>query len=248
MIHRFLVAASAIALLGAATPPAPPVAASDPAILFGAREGVRQISLSPSGERVAFIAPGKGQSNALFIAEAAGGRAPTRVFTADGKPARLTECHWLTEKRLVCTLYMLLTNLQADQIWPGMRIIALDTDGGNPRMVSVQGTPDDLGVTLTGGDIVDWLPGEDGALLVSRYYMPQSKLNTRFVETRQGLGVDRVDTTDLQTRTVELPKMHGMSYLSDGHGNVRIMGVVEQAAGVDSGRISWYYRPKGGHE
>src|SRR3954453_5902112 len=111
MIHRFLIAASAAALLVAAAPPSPaPASASDPAILFGAREGVRQISLSPSGDRVAFIAPGEGQSNALFIADGAGGKAPTRGFSADGKPGRLTECHWLTEKRLVCTVYLLLTN------------------------------------------------------------------------------------------------------------------------------------------
>src|SRR3954469_17944862 len=103
MINRFYAAASVAALLGVATAPtaaqAPAAAAApgDPAILFGAREGVENISLSPGGTRIAFIAPGPGQGNLLFVADAAGGSAPVVALRASGDPERITDCGWVSD-------------------------------------------------------------------------------------------------------------------------------------------------------
>jgi acetyl esterase/lipase len=250
---KFLTGAAALALLvlsASASQSMQAAAVSDPAALFAAREAVRQISLSPSGKRIAFIAPGEGQGNALYTADVEGGKPPQLVFSADGKPERLTECNWVSETRLVCTVYLLLDQIQAGQIWPATRVLALDADGSNPKLLSVAGTPDDLAVTLAGGEIVDMLAGEGGSVLMTRNYVPQSKMNTRFIETREGLGVDRVDTSSVQSKSIEPPKMHAFGYISDGRGTIRMMGVndVAGATGVSSGRATWYYRPNGSHD
>src|SRR3982750_4906844 len=110
MINRFYAAASVAALLGVAAAPTAaqaPAAAGDPAILFGAREGVEDISLSPGGTRIAFLAPGPGQGNLLFIADAAGGSAPVVALRASGDPERISDCGWVSDTRLVCDVYML---------------------------------------------------------------------------------------------------------------------------------------------
>ncbi|MEA3034776.1 MAG: hypothetical protein QOH04_535 [Sphingomonadales bacterium] len=250
MFARLVAAAWAVVFLGAAAPAAAPSMPSDPAALFGAREAVRGIGLSPSGRRLGFIGPAEGQGNALFVADVEGGKPPQRIFTADGRPGRLTDCYWVSETRLVCRIYLLLDKIQAGQIWPATRLLAVDADGSNPKLLSVEGTPDDLGVTLGGGEVVDWLPGERGAVLMTRNYVPQSKMNTRFVETRQGLAVEQVDTATLHSKPVEPPKMHAFGYVSDGHGTIRLMGVEEVAGatGVSSGRATWFYRPKGSRD
>lgn len=241
MIGRIVAAPIALLALCAAAPPA------DPAVAFGARPGIVHISLSPSGRRVAFVAPGEGQAASLFIADAAGGKAPQRAFTADGKPERLRECNWVSETRLVCKLRMVLDQAIAGQVLDAERWIAVDADGANPKLLSRSTRPDDLGVAFGGGEIIDWLPEEEGAVLMAREYVPERKIGTRFEDKREGAGVDRVDTATVAARPVEPAKQHAAEYVTDGHGTVRIMGVQEMAGstGYDRGRYSYFYRQKG---
>lgn len=242
-MFRPLSAASAFVALTAAMP----LGAAEPAELFGARPGIAQISLSPRGDRVAFIAPGEGQGTVLYTADVAGGKPPTRVFAADGKPERLQECEWVSDARLVCTLRMVLDQAIAGQVVDATRLIAVNADATNPKMLSRATRFDDQGVAFGGGEIIDWLPGEDGAVLMTREFVPERKIGTRFEDTREGGGVDRVDTATLAAKPVEPPKQHSFSYVTDGHGNVRVMGVQEKAGatGYDRGRISYFYRLKG---
>jgi acetyl esterase/lipase len=242
MIHRLFAAFALLFILSAAgTPP-------DPAVAFGAREGIQQISLSPSGRRIAFIAPGPGQSTLLYTAESLSGEAPRRALTADGRPERLTSCGWVSETRLVCTLFMLLETVAGSmgEIIPATRIIAVDVDGRNAKMLSRPIKPDDLYVTLGGGSVIDWLPGDDGAVLLGRQYVPERKIGTLVEDKREGYGVDRIDTVSLAAKPVEPPKRQAIDYISDGHGNIRIMQTreVAGATGYDSGRVSFFYRSR----
>ncbi|HYE29522.1 MAG TPA: S9 family peptidase [Allosphingosinicella sp.] len=233
-------AALALLFLVAAAPP------DDPPAAFGAREGVLDVALSPSGEKIAFIAPAAGRGTALYTGSTSGGVAPKRALTADGKPERLVGCNWVSEKRLVCTVFFTVKTMVPGQPAGVTRVLAVDEDGRNIKLLSRRSTSDDEYAVLGGGEVIDWLPGTEGAVLMGRNYVPQSRIGSNLQDRREGYGVDRIDTESLATRTVEPPKPNAVDYISDGRGRIRIMAVneVAGATGYDSGRINYYYRTK----
>ena len=97
----------ATALLMFAT--APVQAQPDPAVAFGARENVEFIALSPDGTRVAYAVPrATGQGSRVMTVEV-GGAQPRDVIGVDGQRQRLGGCNWVSNARLVCTVFSLST-------------------------------------------------------------------------------------------------------------------------------------------
>jgi dipeptidyl aminopeptidase/acylaminoacyl peptidase len=68
--------------------------------------------------------------------------------------------------------------------------------------------------------------------------------------TKQGIGVDHVDTRNLKVQSLEPPFQPDVSdYLSDGRGNVRIVEHVAKVLGdQDSGVLRYLYRKQGSRE
>jgi dipeptidyl aminopeptidase/acylaminoacyl peptidase len=249
MIRNWLAALAALALLpGAAAPAgAPPAPAVDPAARFGARPGIEDISLSPSGSKVAFIAPGPGQSTILFTVDAAGGSQPRQALAADGKPERLTHCFWVSEDRLVCKIYFVVQ--MAGDVASFTRFMAVDADGSHPRILSRPSRAYDAYVAASGGAVIDALPGEDGAVLMGQIYVPEQRQGTHLNDERQGFGVERIDTRNGSSRVIEQPKRDAVEYISDGRGTVRILGSRSpDATGYASSTINYYYRKKGSRD
>ena len=245
MFEQFLLGATALALLPAAAPPAEPAAA------FGARESVLQTSLSPNGSKVAFIAPGLGQSTILYVADASGKSEPIRALGADGKPERLHSCNWVSEARLVCTVYMV-TKAAAygSELVSATRLVATDIDGKNVKVLTKPTRPYDQWVSLRGGDIVDWLPGDDGAVLMGQNFVPEQRMGTNLIDRREGYGVERIDTATLSAKLVERPNRQAGEYITDGRGTVRIMATAAAAGatGYDSGKLVYFFRKKGSRD
>lgn len=102
------------------------------------------------------------------------------------------------------------------------------------------------GLDFGGSDVVDWLPGEENAVLMARYVLPDDAVGTRIGSSAEGLGVERVHTTNLRATRVEPPLPGVSTYLSDGRGNVRLMGI-QQAAGTGmlTGDIAFMFRRRG---
>ncbi|HEY0312973.1 MAG TPA: alpha/beta fold hydrolase [Allosphingosinicella sp.] len=252
-MKRLLSAVSALALLplaGEASAQAPAAGAQrlDDASLFGARQGVRQISLSPGGTKVAFIAPGKGQGNALYVVDAAGGKAPTPALVASGDPDHIETCGWVSEDRLACDIHILVKG--AIEIMPASRVVAVDANGENSKLLSNHERSDTVdNPVLGGGAVIDWLGG-DGAVLIGRLYVPLERLGSNLKDNRSGYGVDRLDTRSLATKEIEPPKPAAVDYLSDGRGNIRIMETATSpgATGQVTGIYDYFYRKKGSRE
>ena len=80
--------------------------------------------------------------------------------------------------------------------------------------------------------------------------MPEEyKLDTRLVRDKQGLGVDRVDTSSLRSETVEQPRATAAGYMSDGFGHVRLMTVAQSNNnGMLTGQIDYLFRPANSSE
>jgi dipeptidyl aminopeptidase/acylaminoacyl peptidase len=239
MFKPFLLAATVLVLTPAAA------LANDPAALFGARESILDVSLSPSGNKLAYIAPGPGQSTLLYTVDLASGAAPTLAGSADGKPERLADCGWVSDTRLACTVFAVGDD-PAFGLFGATRLLALDADGRNLKLLSRPTRPDDEYVSFGGGTIIDWDAGEDGSVLMGRQYVPEAKMATRMVDKREGYAVDRINTADLSAKTIEAPRRDVDRYYSDGHGNVRLLAMAQMAGatGYESGRIRYSYRTK----
>lgn len=250
MTSKWIGAAALLAFFTASGSPlaiaqaqAPAAAAPDTAAMFGAREDVQQISLSPSGTKIAFVAPGSGAATILYVSDAADGSAPKAVLTGNAQPNRIRSCFWVSDSRLVCYLQMVFR--QAGELLEASRIVAIDSDGQNLKLLSNRSRAQDAYVSLRGGQVIDWLPGETGAVLMNRDYVPQETSATHMIDAREGFGVDRLDTASLTVKIVEQPRRDAVEYISDGRGKVRIMGTRQKTSdGYDRGDIVYFYRTK----
>jgi dipeptidyl aminopeptidase/acylaminoacyl peptidase len=244
MFRIFTVAACAACLLvSTAVIAAEP---ADPPAAFGARESVLSVSLSPSGRQLAFISPGLGQATILYTVDAAGGGTPRETLSADGKPERLHRCNWVSETRLVCTVYMVAASAQVGgQVVGATRLIAIDSDGKNIKVLSRSERARDQYISFGGGSILDWLPDTEGSVLMGRQYVPEANSASRMVDNREGYGVDRINTATLDSKVVEQPNPKASRYISDGRGSIRIMEITDiGGSGYESGRLDYQYRTK----
>jgi acetyl esterase/lipase len=227
--------------------------AFDAAKAFGARESVSHLSLSPDGMSVAYVAPAAGQGSALFVYSLAKGapRSSRAAIATSGKPERLGGCNWVSNQRLVCVIYgVVFANSLLEPV-PFTRLIAVNSDGTNMKMLSTKNNEYTRGLLLRGGDVIDWLPDEDGAVLMTRVYLPDEHTGSHVGSSKSGLGVDWIDTRTLAVRTVEQPREDAVEYISDGRGTIRIKGVRSKRGALgeyDSGNIAYFYRVQGSRE
>ncbi len=223
----------------AATEPAGPVAAA-----FGARE-IQQASLSPDGANIAIIIPTRGRGAALRIIDMADGKIGPAIVTSSGDPESLRNCHWSTNTRLICRVS---TTAQSGFGLLGFsRALAIDSNGGNLKMLTARTNDRSLDIMQDGGTVIDWTAdGANGAVLMTRKFIPESTLGTHLASTANGLGVERIDTVTLARRTVEQARGSAAEYISDGRGTVRIMGTREKSSsGYDRDKIVYSYRKPG---
>lgn len=217
----------------------------DPAAAFGSRPSVSDISLSPDGASIAFIAPSAGSGAILFTMRLDADQKPRVALTSEGKPYRMQGCEWVSNSRLVCTIFWL-AKLHTE-LAPFTRLLAVDSDGRNLKLLSTQQNFAH-GVQLGGGEILDLLPDEDGIILMARVHIPDHESGSLgyLGSTQRGLGVDRIDTRTLQRTSVETPA-NVASYISDGRGNVRVMGeqVFWSSGGQSKGIMKYFYRTAG---
>jgi acetyl esterase/lipase len=148
---------------------------------------------------------------------------------------------------LVCSIYAVIYAHLGGRLVPFSRLVAVDADGKNLQLLSKRDSAYELGSQLWGGEVIDWLPNEDGAILMIRNYVPDE--HEGLGSSDRGLGVDWVDTRNLAIKRVERPSENAIEYISDGRGTVRIIGIEEKKIEhVDSGVIDFRYRETGSQD
>ena len=216
-------------------------------MLFGSRESATGVNLSPNGNLVSFIAPAPGGNAVVMIANVQTG--DTKPILNSGKgPEKLRWCAFVTDQRLVCR-YTGIVN-DAGVLVPFGRLIAVNTNGSDIKELGQRASDYDAGYRQFDGNIIDWLPGGDGSVLMARAYVPEAGRGaTRMLRTAAGVGVDRINTVTLKVTPVEPPKWDASSFMSDGVGNVRLMAVPGTTNGVAAemltGKTQYFYRPVG---
>ncbi|MGP8032774.1 MAG: alpha/beta hydrolase family protein [Steroidobacteraceae bacterium] len=230
------------ATCGAAEP-----ATFDAAAAFGARPSVVDLSLSPDGQSLAWIAPGEGQGSIVYTMTLGGDTKPKPAVAATGSPERLESCSWLSNDRLVCEIYLLAKDAQWG-VLPFTRLVAVNADGTNPKQLSNEQRQHTHGLILGGGGVIDWLPGSDESVLMTRVYLANDHIGTRLGSSETGVAVDEIDTRTLQARRVEPPRREAVGYISDGRGHVRIV-VNEVATGRGvTGLYQYEFHPQGSQD
>lgn len=223
---------------------APAMAEVNPAKAFGARPEVLDVSMSPGGDRIAFLNATGARGSTLYVVDMAGDAKPRPVIRGSGDPEQILGCNWVSETRLICKAGEV--RRDGDRIIGVTKLFAVNADGSQMKRVSIRQGQNAQYFTGFGGNIIDLLPGDDGAILIGRQYVPESNVNSRIEKRTEGYGVDRIDTQSLTTRRVVAPLFNAAEFISDGRGVVRIMG--EQfygAGGYGETRIKYSYRLPG---
>ena len=238
-------------LLGAVALVMVPVARADAqdastlAQAFGAREQIQQISLSPDGKKVALITPYGRRGEALMIADPLAGGDPVTILRSSGEREQLESCSWVTAARLTCRIYF--TEQVDGDLLGFTRMVALNVDGSGIKALSARTNSNSLGFAQNGGSIIDWTGDGAGSVLMTRQFVPESSTGTHAASRQDGLGVERVDTLTLTRHPVENGRPMAVEYLTDGRGQVRVVGVRSGSPERPGNSISYLYRrPDGG--
>lgn len=249
MISEWLGRGASALALALALPPIGTAGAqeTDNAARFGALESVLDVSLSPDGNRLAFIDQGKQRQRRLYVVDTSEGAQPRQILSSDGgSGGNLSWCGWVTNARLACQTFT--RDNVAGDVLAATNIIAIDAAGGNLKVLSNRRGDRALYADYRGGSVIDWSSTENGSLLMTRSYVPEGDTGTRIANRAEGLGVDRVDSVSASGRRVETANRDAIHYLSDGHGNVRVMATqgYTSSTGQFDPTIRFFYRPKEG--
>ena len=237
----FLIGAAIGALFSSSASLAQQHSLAEDAAAFGAREAVSRPRLSPDGSSVMYLTPGPGGKTYAVISNLETGKSSVMTAT-DGSPESLSVCNYSSPSRAVCTIN---ANVKTIGWLIGMRRqIAMDLDGSKPKLLGQPQRDTDAYLRQFDGSILDWRGGRDGDVLIEREYVPESgKIGSNIIDSRQGLGVDLVNTATLRSTQIEKPNRFASGYMTDGRGNVRIMAVMEDDKhGQMTGRVKYFYR------
>jgi dienelactone hydrolase len=246
MIKQLGILAGALLATAAVAQPAP-----DQAELYGVRESVAHIDISPDGNRVVYLAAGPGRSTDVYIHNLAAAGTPRLVIRSDGNPERLRWCNFVTNERLICQVTGMVGG-GTSILLPFSRLISLDANGENLTLLGQRDSFYDARIRQFDASIIDWLGGREDAVLMARDYVPEAgRIGTRRVRTANGLGVDRVNVRTLRSTPVEAPNAAAGGYISDGQGNVRIMELPTVRGGLTGQmgtQIQYRYRTQGSRD
>ncbi len=225
----------------------PVAAASEAAAKFGARQMIEDVSIAPDGNSIALIQPTMGRGSVLYIVSLNGTPELKPILSSSGSPERLGYCRWSTGTRLICGIYVV--EMIAGDPRAYTRLVSLNSDGSDVKPLSARASSNALGVAMSGGKVIDWLGDDKGAVLMTHTYVPEQSTGSLTTSQREGLGVDRVDTTTLVRKMVEAPRPAASEYISDGRGTIRIMGVQPDTnTGMMGNRTVYTYRKKDSRE
>ncbi len=221
-------------------------AAATPGALFGTRENIEHVDISPDGRQVVYLTPGHGRITSVYVATLDASVPARLVMTSGADPDRVRWCKFASNTRLVCEISSIVD--ETGVLIPYSRLVAIDTDGKNGAMLGQKGSRYDARLRQFDGEILDWLPDQPGAVLMTRDYIPEAgKMNTRLVRNEDGLGVDRIDLATMKVSRVEGPAKDADFYITDGRGQVRIKGY-RPGVGATSqlaGKVIYQYRADG---
>lgn len=205
---------------------------ADLADRYGARPSVLDISLSPSGERIALVTPGGAMEEMIHVIDLGPDGLQRPVAVDSNTNGFITHCDWGSEEYLVC-------NFRGTEEYGRYRIgfnrllvVAADGSGvremDNSRYRSLSFNQSDGSVVLLD------VPGKPNSILLQSVTGVRMQTGTIAGRGEAGVGVDAIDLRSLESEQVMRPRMESVGYLADDAGDIRIMGTISRGSG---GRI-----------
>ena len=242
---------TAFALLLAATAAssihaAPTNSVAQDASLFAKRESAWSVDISPNGQKVFMLSAGPAGSTIGRIYDLASGSAKN-ILGSTSSQESLNWCQFASETSLICNYT---GNSRLDgQLVPFSRLMVVAADGTGMRQLGQKASEKDVTLHQFDGDIIDWLPGEQNAVLMARNYATRvGATGSNFFRSASGLGVDRIDLTKMDFKTVVAPRDEVTGYRTDGQGNVRIATIDTVRDDSATGVTRFRYRKKDASE
>ena len=215
-------AAAAAVLLAAPAALGQTVALDEAATIFGARPTVQYASLSPSGDKLAYISPFEENGEVVFVVDLKAASQPKVVLTNKEAKIDISYCDWATEDRLVCGAYGI--NDATGMLLGFSRLFAVDADGGNVDLLTAPLSSRSLGINQFGGSVLALdIEGKPNRILMTRDFVPEQTTGTRLASDAEGLGVEEVDIHNRRAVRVEQAVRDASRYIADENGRVRIM-------------------------
>jgi len=233
----------ALAAVSLAAPAAAQDTLEDTARKFGTRQAVLDISLSPSGSKIAFISAGPEHAEILNVIDLDGDATIKPVTYNTEKIADFDWCEWATDTRLVCQLAGM-GKAPDGVLLPFDRLFAINADGSQARQLSERDSSRASRVNQFGGEIVALDLGESkGEVLITHNFVPEIAPATRTIRVKSGLGVDVVDVVTGKTRAREAPDDDAIRFIADENGRVRIkVRALADGTGNLTGAFVYLYR------
>ncbi|WP_234029480.1 S9 family peptidase [Erythrobacter sp. THAF29] len=213
---------------------------------YGVRASVLDISLSPSGNKIAWIAAGPEHSEVLNVVDLAAGGGVKQIAQNTEEIGDLSWCRWATDERLICQIDGM--GRGSDGVLVGFdRMFAINYDGSDVASLSERGSLRALGFNQSGGDIVAFdVAGQNGRILMTKNYVKERSTGTRLANTKEGLGVDQIDVSNGRRRVAEQPDNGAIRYVADEQGQVRVkIRAGYDANGRLTGKFFYLFRASG---
>jgi dipeptidyl aminopeptidase/acylaminoacyl peptidase len=195
--------------------------AEEAAARFGARESLLDVSLSPSGTKLVYVAAGRPSGEAVYVADMRTGAAPQLISGYSEADSKLVGCLWATEDRLICTVrYVDTLN---GVLLGSTRLFAMDADGSDAMMLSARDRANALSFRQDGGSLIALdLPGKPGKVLLTREWVPEFSTGTMLADDGDGMGVEELDVVTGRRRRVEAPNEANRAFVADDKGAIRL--------------------------
>lgn len=236
--------AVAALLLAQASPLSAADAIDDVAARFGALPSVIDISLSPAGDKIAYVSPAGPSTEVVYVVDLAAGAGakPVPILAHPDPDSELSWCVWATEDRLICQATYI--SDKAGVLLGFSRLYALDDTGKNIIQLTAQDSSNALDFEQNGGAIVALeVAGKPDKILMTRDWVPQKTTGTLLASDDVGFGVEEVDVRTGARHRAEVPDIANIDYTADEAGRVRLK--VEQPIDSDGYRRAqrqYFYR------
>jgi dipeptidyl aminopeptidase/acylaminoacyl peptidase len=218
---------------------------AEDAAVFGAREAIQHISLSPSGSKIAYVAPVAGHGEALLIVDLPGDAKPRRILVNSDLDTNLHGCTWANEEKLICRAHVV-ENLGGILLGYS-RLVVVGADGKGLEVLNRSASYRSMGSDQYGGGVLAYeIEGAPDQILMQRARLPESDTGTRMLQRATGLTVERLDVRTRQRREVERPDPNAVGYIADDDGAVRIKMLRSSGVTASGGqRETYQYRMPG---